>query len=86
MTRAEWLAMRQVFGEREDELGRELAAIPPPAGLADWREARDSWDDLDLAERRAFLRRYIAKVIIKRARPGTKGFDAGRVRIAWAAV
>lgn len=86
MTRAEWLAMKPVFDEREAEYRRELAALPAPEGGLDWREARDAWDDdegLTLDERRAFLRRYITAVTIHRARPGTKGFDAGRVVIDW---
>ena len=83
MTRAEWLAMRPVFGEREEELNGELREIPAPAGRADWREVREAWDDLELDEQRAFLRRYIAAVTIVRARPGTKGFDSGRVQIGW---
>lgn len=87
MTRAEWLAMRQVFAGREAGLRRELAQIPQPTGRVNWQEMRDSWgDDAELAEQRAFLRRYIATVVIVRARPGTKGFDPGRVKIKWAEV
>jgi DNA invertase Pin-like site-specific DNA recombinase len=83
MTRAEWLAMRPVFDEREAKLNRELAEIPPPTGRADWREVRGAWGDLELDEQRAFLRRYIETVTIVRATPGTKGFDSGRVKIGW---
>jgi hypothetical protein len=90
MTRAEWLAVRQGLAEREEGLNRDLAAIPaPPKGGKDWQEIRAMWDDpdaLELDERRAFLRRGIARVIIKRATPGTKGFDPGRVRIDYAEV
>jgi DNA invertase Pin-like site-specific DNA recombinase len=83
MTRAEWLAMRPVFDERESKLNDELREIPPPAGRADWQEVREAWDDLELDEQRAFLRRYIAQVTIVRAKPGTKGFDSDRVKIGW---
>jgi hypothetical protein len=82
---AEWLAYRQGLAEREAGLNRDLAAIPaPPKGGKDWQEIRAMWDDpdaLELDERRAFLRRYIARVTILRARPGTKGFDPGRVQL-----
>jgi hypothetical protein len=84
----EWVAYRQGLAQREAGLRRDLAAIPaPPEGGRDWREMRDAWGDpgaLELDDRRAFLRRYIARVTIKRARPGTKGFDTDRVHIDYA--
>ena len=83
MTRAEWLAMRPVFDERESKLRSELAAVPAPTGHADWLEVRQAWADLTLDEQRAFLRRYINRVTISRARPGTQCFDPGRVSIGW---
>jgi hypothetical protein len=83
MTRAEWLAMRPVFDQREADHRAELALIPAPAGRADWREVREAWTDMELDEQRAFLRRHIDRVTIARARPGTKGFDSGRVEIRW---
>jgi hypothetical protein len=88
ISQGEWLAYRQGAAKREAGLNRELAAIPaPPEGGKDWREMRDAWGDpeaLELDERRAFLRRYIAQVTIKRARPGTKSFDGDRVHIDYA--
>ena len=83
MTRAEWLAMRPVFDDREGKLRHDLAAIPAPAGRADWAEVREAWADLPLDEQRAFLRCHIAAVTINRARPGTQSFDPGRVSIEW---
>jgi DNA invertase Pin-like site-specific DNA recombinase len=83
MTRAEWLAMRPVFDEREGRLRHELAAVPAPTGHADWAEVRQAWPELTLDEQRAFLRRYIASVTVSRARPGTRRFDPGRVSIEW---
>ena len=83
MTRAEWLAMRPVFDERETRLRADLAAIPAPTGRADWAEVRAAWADLTLDEQRAFLRHYIGAVVISRARPGTTSFDPGRVDITW---
>jgi hypothetical protein len=83
MTRAEWLAMRPELDKREGKLRQDLAAIPAPAGRADWQEVREAWDELELDERRAFLRRYINVVTISRARPGTQSFDSGRVSIEW---
>jgi hypothetical protein len=87
ISEGEWLAYRQGLAQREAKLNRDLAAIPaPPEGGKDWQAMRDSWGDAELDERRAFLRRYIATVTIKRARPGTKGFDSGRVSIDYAEV
>jgi hypothetical protein len=83
MTRAEWLAMRPVFDERETRLRSDLASVPAPTGYADWAEVRSAWSDLLLDEQRQFVRRYIMSVIISRARPGTQSFDPGRVDILW---
>jgi hypothetical protein len=38
---------------------------------------------LTLDEQRAFIRRYVARVTVSRARPGTQSFDPGRVSIEW---
>jgi hypothetical protein len=45
--------------------------------------AREAWPDMTLDEKREFLRLFIATVTIKRAKPGTRGFDPGRVAIEW---
>jgi hypothetical protein len=75
--------MRPVFDERETRLRADLAAIPAPSGRADWQEVREAWADLNLDERRQFLRQFIDAVVIHRARPGTVAFDPGRVGIEW---
>jgi hypothetical protein len=38
---------------------------------------------MTLDEQREFVRLFITKVTVKRAKPGTKGFDRRRVGIEW---
>jgi DNA invertase Pin-like site-specific DNA recombinase len=83
LTRAEWFALRPELDKREAGLRADLAAVPVPTGHADWLEVRAAWADLTLDEQRAFLRRYVTSVTIARARPGTQGFDKGRVNVEW---
>ncbi|MEV0642751.1 recombinase family protein [Streptomyces sp. NPDC050619] len=81
LTLAEWKNMRAGLNEREQRLRAELAAVPAPVATLDYRAARGSWEAMTLDERRAFLRTLIERVTIKRAKPGTKGFDPDRVMI-----
>ena len=46
-------------------------------------EARSAWPDMTLGEQREFLRLFIAKVTIGRARPGLQRFDPDRIAIGW---
>ncbi|MFI2371266.1 recombinase family protein [Streptomyces sp. NPDC018833] len=87
LTLSEWKSMRAGLNEREGRLRAELAAVPPPAmqmNIKAIKATRKAWDGgLTLDEKRAFLRRFIDCVTIKRAKPGTKGFDHNRVAIEW---
>jgi site-specific DNA recombinase len=85
LTMAEWLEAKAALADSERDLRAELDAKAPPPGRMDIERARVSWPTVPLDEKRAFVRRYIAKVTIMRARPGTKGFDPGRVQIDLAA-
>lgn len=84
LTLAEWTAARKELAAEEQRLRAELAAVPPPAMQLDIAAAREAWDDgMTLDEKREFLRMFIARVTIVRAKPGTKGFDENRVQIEW---
>ena len=83
LTSSEWQTARRAQAEAEQTLRAELAAVPPPVSSVGIADARASWPDMTLGERREFLRLFIAKVTVNRARPGTKGFDEGRVVIEW---
>lgn len=84
LTMAEWQTARRTLTETEQALRAELAAVPPPVVDVDIAAARDAWDDgMTLDEQREFLRLFIERVTIRRAVPGTKGFDDNRVRIQW---
>jgi hypothetical protein len=88
VTEGEWLAMREEYDKQEADAQRELREIPQPVttpGGVDWAVMRELWDDpaAELDERRAFLRRYIVRVTVDRARRGTRVFDSGRVTITY---
>lgn len=81
LTSAEWQAAKVVQGERETALRAELAAVPPPVVNVDLVGARAGWPGFTLDEQRKFLRMFIERVTIRKAVPGTKGFDRGRVSV-----
>ena len=83
LTTAEWQTARRALAEHEHQLRQELAAVPPPLVNVDITAARAAWPDMTLDERREFIRLFIAEVTIRRAKPGTRGFDSGRVAINW---
>jgi site-specific DNA recombinase len=83
LSAAEWQAKRETLAEQEQQLHAELAEVPPPLVNVDIRTARSAWPAMTLDERREFVRLFISVVRIRRARPGTAGFDAGRVSIEW---
>jgi hypothetical protein len=82
----EWQAMRDVYDEEEAKTQQMMREVPPPlieAGGLDWAMMRELWSDPAalLDERRAFLRRYVVRVTVHRARKGAKTFEAARVTI-----
>jgi site-specific DNA recombinase len=83
LTAAEWRTARRALAEREQQLRIELASIPTPLAGVDIDQARESWASMTLDEQRELLRIFIAQVTIKRAKPGTRAFDPGRVDITW---
>lgn len=83
LTTAEWQAARRGLAEREQELRAELAELPPPVVNVDIGTARQSWEYMTLDEQREFVRLFVAKVAIHRAKPGLGAFDPGRVEITW---
>jgi hypothetical protein len=87
LTTDEWREARMGLADQEDELKQELAGIPAPGKALDIAAARGAWDEgMPLHEQREFLRMFIDRVVIKRAKPGTKRFDANRVAIDWKGV
>jgi hypothetical protein len=78
---SEWAAARQALDGTERALRAELNAKPAPPVRVDIAEARSAWSSLDLGERREFVRVYVDRVTIGPAKPGTKGFDPGRVDV-----
>lgn len=83
LTAAEWRTARRALAEQEQRLRAELAAVPPPMVGMDIATVRSAWPDMTLDERREFLRLFVEKVVVNRAKPGTKGFDSGRVTVEW---
>jgi hypothetical protein len=49
--------------------------------------ARAAWPDMTVDEKREFLRLFIVKVTVHKARPGhPRVFDPGRLEIEWRTV
>jgi hypothetical protein len=83
LTDAEWKAARDAIDAREAELRGHLAELPPPAVKIDIAEARAAWPSMLLDEQREFVRMFIDRVTINRAKPGTTRYDPGRVAVTW---
>ncbi|MDX8052005.1 recombinase family protein [Lentzea sp. BCCO 10_0798] len=83
LTFGEWQAARSALGEHEQMLRNELTELPPPVVNIDIEGAREAWPEMTLDEKREFLRLFIDKVVLHRARPGTRSFDGDRLDIKW---
>ena len=83
MSTVEWQAARSGLDQREQTLRADLAAIPAPIGRIDISDVRGAWPAMTLDERRELLRMFIDRIVIKRATPGTRSFDPGRIEIEW---
>jgi DNA invertase Pin-like site-specific DNA recombinase len=83
LTMGEWQTARTGLAEHERRLRAELAAVPPPMLAFDIAHIRLGWPRMELDEQRDVLRKVITAVVVHPAKPGTKGFDPGRVSIVW---
>jgi len=85
LTTAEWQAAKDELTVQEQQLNADLALIPATTGTVDAATMRDDWEEFTLDEKRAVIRRHVAKVTIRRAtRHGRPGLDIDRIRIEWA--
>jgi site-specific DNA recombinase len=80
---SEWQEARRAMAEQEHQLRADLAAVPPPVARVDLDLVREAWPLMNLDERREIVGMFIGRVMVKRATPGTKGFDPRRVAIQW---
>ena len=84
LTDTEWKHARRALAEHERMLRSELAELPPPVVNVDIAGARAAWPDMTIDEKREFLRLFISKVTVDKARPGRpRVFDPERLEIAW---
>jgi DNA invertase Pin-like site-specific DNA recombinase len=83
LTGVEWAEARAELDVQQQRLEHELAQLPVPEQKRDATAIVADWPVMTLDERRQVVRDYISKVTIHRARPGTHGFDSGRVSIEW---
>ena len=83
LTMGEWQAARKGLTEQEQEIRAELAKVPPPVVNVDITGARAAWPAMTLDEQREFMRLFIDKVIVSRAKEGNSRFDSDRVDIMW---
>ena len=70
LTSGELAGARHALDASERELRAELAEKGPPPARVNIEQARASWPDMTLGEQREFIRLFIAKITIGRARPG----------------
>jgi len=83
VTAEEWRAARSALDQREKGLRADLAAIPVPVAQVDVTLIREGWEAMNLDERREIIGMFVESVVVKRAKPGTRTFDAGRVAVHW---
>jgi hypothetical protein len=83
LTADEWRTARRALAENERRLRSELAAIPPTTEHVDVSLIREGWASMNLDERREIIGMFVDRVIVKRAKLGTRGFDENRVDIVW---
>jgi site-specific DNA recombinase len=83
LTMAEWQAARDALAGHEQALRRRLAAVPPAVVTLDIAGAREAWPAMTLDERREFVRLFVGRVVVHRARPGARAFDPGRLTVEW---
>jgi site-specific DNA recombinase len=85
LTTAEWQAAKDELTVQEQQFTADLALIPASSAPVDAATMRDDWEEFTLDEKRAVIRRHVAKVTIRRAtRHGRPGLDTERVDIDWA--
>lgn len=83
LTGTEWGEARAGLDAEQHRLEVELAGLPVPAETREPAAILADWPVMTLDERRQVIRDYINAVTVHRAKPGTKGFDRGRVAIEW---
>lgn len=73
--------MMEKLTQREQRLRAELVALPSPESIIDPARIAADWDVMTRDERRAALGIAVARVTVRRARPGAVAFDPGRVDV-----
>ena len=86
LSSGEWAAAKDTLDASENELRSELAVKGPPPARVDIAQARGAWPHMNLGEQREFIRLFIARVTIGRARPGLRAFDPDRIIVEWRAM
>lgn len=80
---AAWEAARSELDRMTADLMAKLGAAPPPVSSEVAGITVDDWEAMTLEERREVLGLVIRSVTVNPAKPGTRSFDAGRVKIKW---
>lgn len=83
LTAAEWRTARQGIDLREQQLLNQLAALPQPMANIDISQVREAWPAMTLHEKREVVEMFIARVLVRPAKPGTRKVDKARVEIEW---
>jgi DNA invertase Pin-like site-specific DNA recombinase len=82
LAEVEWDEGRDALATEETRVRDELGKIPVITGV-DPGTLKMAWNELTLDEQRHELSRHIQHVRIRRATPGLRGFEPGRVSIDW---
>lgn len=85
LTAAEWRTARQGIDQVEQQLLRQLSELPQPIVDVDFSQVREAWPAMNLHEQREMVELFIARVLVRPAKPGIRRVDAERVLIEWRA-
>jgi site-specific DNA recombinase len=82
ITRAEWLAARELLAARLDAAQQ---AVEPVQTVADLRGIGDRWSALDIEGKRRIIGLVVDSVVVHPAVPGRRYFDSDRIDVKWRA-
>jgi len=84
ITRTEWITAREKIEDRLQQNRKLVAASDIPTGpvLTDAHMLRSAWEQFDLSQKRAVIRKLVVRVTINPTRKGPR-FNPERVAVEW---
>lgn len=80
---AAWDVARVGLDDRRSGLLDELGVLPLPVEVEDPDVLREAWPGMTVDEKRQNLARYLDRIVVHPAKPGTSRYDPGRVTVDW---